>query len=809
MPQQPDWGAVSTPVTPPKKAAPKPSQSLIDAMKTAGSGALGQVARTALSFERNAEGIVEPILHPINAIDSARHLASGIFRKAIGRPTGYVTTPESNGEKMLDAMGRDYKTAYATSSGFKDMMRNDPSRPLFDAAGVLSLPFGGEALEARLPSVLSTAAKAARTVTNPVALAGKVTELAGKGTRAAQIAAKGGIGNPATGFSSAALKAVQNATDGRIGADDLANNPAFAQRLADTMQAKGITPGAVKDAILAHHDAPTPRSRITGKPADPEIRGAVEEAVKTGKQAIAEKVGTVPPSSGELGAALDQAVTDSLNNVSHLYNRVMTGPEIFKPQASAVIDNEIDKALKAGNVEDFADFPSRTQSGAAINFLRDKLGSLATNDDLSLPKLEAVRQELNALGWKASGLDSRTIGLMKEGLDNGMIEAAKNGFLKYGDPDNFVNGLRDARAAFQQHKLTFEQPGAIGNAVKQLEKQPGENGLYVPSEDPGIYQKAQDTLVKNILTAKGETKPAGLRLFDQLESVLPTPESLHNVLKDTISQVDQTGEKGASFKIAPGATQKFTGSAIGQNIYTPQEATDLNLGAEARRILDAKPPYNVQEGSTVSKLLGSGKNVLGRAATGYVAGLPWGSGMTGAAVNTILGKIREPSAARLLGRELSGAPNAFPGSTAIENLGTSAQNVSRPLGLNQIVQKGVAPENSTPEITSPIATPEPAEMPLPAAAPTAPVKINLGSPTKKDDEDWGDVSALAPVETAPAGDRPQRATGGKIDNIEHLVTRLMNKAVYAKRMSNSATKPLLCVSDNAIAGALGVAQRAI
>jgi hypothetical protein len=62
-----------------------------------------------------------------------------------------------------------------------------------------------------------------------------------------------------------------------------------------------------------------------------------------------------------------------------------------------------------------------------------------------------------------------------------------------------------------------------------------------------------------------------------------------------------------------------------------------------------------------------------------------------------------------------------------------------------------------------------------------------------------------------AGDSPriQRAKGGKVDNHEVLVNRLMARWKAAKKATDATTKPLLNVPDNAIAKALDIAGSAI
>lgn len=754
------------------------------------------------SFGRHAKDMVMPILHPIDTAKSLGLLASGAVEQ-VKRKTGYKTGAVGPREKLAADVGHEIIRPYSSRGQFMDTLRNDPARFLFDI-GSIPLP------ESKL-GIAGKGTRAARIATNPVMTVGTVARTAGKAAKAAQIKAKGGIYSPKTGqWSQAALKAVREATEGRVSARDLQANPAFAQALIATMKVKGINPEAVKEAILAHHGAPTPRSRITGRAPHIDSAAAAADAAKAGKQIIAERVGTPPPNASELGRALDEAVTDSHNNVNHLYARATSGPEIFRPAAEPILVAEMDKALDAAGFTNFRGLPSARGAREADRFVRSELFRLAQDDALTPAAVEGIRQELNIL-WAGSRspTDRNILNAMKDGLDKGMEEAATNNFLAAGNPTTFLGDLRDARAAHQQHKLTFEQSGPIGNAVRQLDKQPGANGLFVPSGDDGLYTKAQNTLVKGIVGERGNVQPGGLDLFNRLEKdiLASDPSPLHTVLKDTIGHFDPSADKGAAFKVPPGNTQKFVDSPVGQSLYTPEEAANVNLGAEGRRILDTTPPSAVQNAGIVSNALDVARGAISRAATGAGAGALMGNPLIGAGVNTVLGATKKRAASRrILAKELSGAPDAFPIAAGAEKVGAKIEGASRPYGAAANFGLANMPQE------------QPAA--APALAPTAPPAAVQPAPAMSAaEEDWDSFSApaeaSAPQEedwdsfSAPTPERQPRAAGGKVESIEHLVAALMNKAKAARRASNASTKPLLGVHDDAIASALAVAQKAL
>ena len=59
------------------------------------------------------------------------------------------------------------------------------------------------------------------------------------------------------------------------------------------------------------------------------------------------------------------------------------------------------------------------------------------------------------------------------------------------------------------------------------------------------------------------------------------------------------------------------------------------------------------------------------------------------------------------------------------------------------------------------------------------------------------------------GGRTDRASGGRVTDVDALVNRLMARWKQVKRETNETTKPLLGMPDSAIAKALDVAQQSI
>ena len=98
-----------------------------------------------------------------------------------------------------------------------------------------------------------------------------------------------------------------------------------------------------------------------------------------------------------------------------------------------------------------------------------------------------------------------------------------------------------------------------------------------------------------------------------------------------------------------------------------------------------------------------------------------------------------------------------------------------------------------------LGSPRPTPMPSVAPVPVRQFAASQGADPDLDEQ-------LAPAAT---GGRIERASGGKVDNIEHLIGKLMASAKSAKRVTDKTTEPLLNMPDEHIVKALDVAQQAI
>jgi hypothetical protein len=84
----------------------------------------------------------------------------------------------------------------------------------------------------------------------------------------------------------------------------------------------------------------------------------------------------------------------------------------------------------------------------------------------------------------------------------------------------------------------------------------------------------------------------------------------------------------------------------------------------------------------------------------------------------------------------------------------------------------------------------------------------LGTRTEDYAKQVGDF-VRASTNRSATGGRIERASGGKVDSIEHLIGKLMASAKSAKRVTDKTTEPLLNMPDEHIVKALDVAQQAI
>ncbi len=793
-----------------------------------GSASAGDVARSLAanivpSAKRAAIATVEPLL-PKNwgrDWEAAKQLAAGIGSKThLYRSDNPAV--QAKDEALLDAIGQHYKQRYGTKAGFKEGLATDPVGMLMDVGALASIPAGGEGLMSRVPGAMGeTLAKTASTAskianaTNPVWLGAKAVGKTAGALRGPRILdAAGNIAAPI------AAKIVAAFPQGTISAADL-NNPAFKTAAVDVLRKKGVTPASIKEAALVAHNAPAPRSVVSGTVVPREAAGTARDLVGQGHEALAAHAasisGAAAPDTTQLGDMLQQAYMDSHNGYAAQYAKAFNQPGAFEPGFTDILRDNVEAALKKDNLpsseSEFHMFPSHKRSGEAFNWLTNHSDILAMDPgELNGPNLERMRQELGAFGQQAkSGTERRAIGAMTSALDNSIIEAANKGLFVGGDGAQMANDMQTAREMFKQHKETFHDTStptdtavssAVRNFADEMPRDPT-NTIITGFAPVGSSEKAQDVLTKNLVDSKTlAVKPGAIKLYNKVGDAVGDTSALDQHLRELLTQSARDDTTGITrLKAKPEAIHSFLDSDLGQ-VFSKPEQSDMRLLAENKRVLDAKP----LSADTETNWLQGTPGKLGRLAAGAILGHGVGSYLfdlpdSGA----ILGVLGESGVEGRLGNkkaalEATGAAPSTGVLGAVERAGNSTANARATKIIPPMYGLGKAGDTydqQTPADDSFEITPTTVEQPSDHVfAPPA------------------EVPAAAKPEADPyaayvTDQRPQRKAGGRVGgDVERLVKSLMDKARNSKKLSDKGTEVLLKVDDSTIAKALHVAQKA-
>ena len=338
---------------------------------------------------------------------------------------------------------------------------------------------------------------------------------------------------------------------------------------------------------------------------------------------------------------------------------------------------------------------------------------------------------------------------------------------------------------------------------------------------PAVDAKLLGGIFKNDLSLK----PGAPDVYTSLKSVLDPQgqQTLNDAIRGQLLQTNDAGLVAKGSTIRDFLDHPYFGDPNGAGIFSQGDATPLRLATAGDDILNASGrPAGI--GATLSSR-------IVRPAMGALAGVAGSTflpvfghaPLIQEGLGALMGTAGEMGAEHLSNAfngasELSGAPDAAGWLNAPKAVSSAAQGVA-PVANISLVQIppplpppppqsdifGAAPDWSAavPGSAAPQRTPTVTSGHDPFAAyRTDPYADRGSSPPDTSQDD---------VLTAPAqanGGRIGRSTGGKTDNLEPLLQRLLARAEQAKKAEKAATKPLLKVPDTAIAKALDIAQRA-
>lgn len=289
----------------------------------------------------------------------------------------------------------------------------------------------------------------------------------------------------------------------------------------------------------------------------------------------------------------------------------------------------------------------------------------------------------------------------------------------------------------------------------------------------------------------------------------------------------------------------FTSTPEGQRLFDPQEASDIRLGVHKADILDG-PMYGTAGAGKRWPAIRQGALTLGgAAATSLIAPhVPILAGMVahapeiaGAGVGFLGGKTYEALKGAAQERGALGGARA-PGGPWLDVPAWTSQ-YAQPFTKGAPLVRALTPdqqgsEPTGPATASPAAGFGPAEQPeapaklppgegeeAPPPKPLTPAEIAAGNKVLHDKEGFDPKTPGeqpdAPVKLAPGegeeapapqadGGRVEYAAGGRVGD---MAENLLKRAGQAQKAAQTATKPLLGLSDDAVAQALRVAQRGL
>ena len=663
-----------------------------------------------------------------------------------------------NGERVFDSAA---------------LMRNLTQRP----AEVLSIIFPAtEIAGARLAeipglktvgNIIETGSKIGNVVTNPAPYA------IATGVRAAspvvssalrRAGVRPTIFTASGGYTDKMVKAFEDA-----GVDPaLFDSPEARQILQNTINAKGISPAAIKEAVL---------TSVPGLKAS--------RAMTTGEASLA------PEQEKIFRAQANQALAQNMQqNTQAAYNQAASHRGVFTNTAdfpSGVRQSVEDELASMGySIDDVMQNPRFKASQEIINGTKNTPGIFQRFEDLSGAKGAAPLSAQDLSGA------THTFDYGKnQWIDAAGTPVTAPGKIQYLDAVSNRPNL-PAPTGGQNRLTPFQIDSVRRNVTDIYPKASGDDQAILAAINRGI----DNYVVKNASNFTGDaaamardwtnarkTAQLNMRYGNAPEAdhfAAPTPPPAYDP-----SAVARTEAAREIVQATPDLASTMPPS-IWQRIkrYIPSVGTGQLIG------------YNFGQG------LG---DLTGIPGAGLIAGSVAGAGTR--AARDFLGMR---NAQKIFQSESAGAPLAplF-----------TPPNVRVPSSIAGGIATAAQGDYETPVTPVQLPTaPKPAEAPrstlLPGEVSYEQYQKEFGQPAQAETMLPGEVSyeeyqkSLNPQPQATGGRAGYKA-GGKVGGIEPLVQALMAKAKMAKKASNKATEPLLNERDDAIASALAVAQKAI
>lgn len=774
--------------------------------------ALAEGAQNFLpSLGRTAAGAASAVLHPIQTAKGIGGLLNGLRSKIDGY-AGYTQDPvkKAQDEAGVDALAKMYEDRYGTLDGFYNAIAHDPAQVMLDLTTVAT---GGEFAGARVAGALGKVGDIANAASK-VPIVGGTMGVLGKGlgvaSDVAQTGAKGlgAVGRAANPFNplgvvsgtagrvfptsfnpltragdltGEAEQALSGATNGMMNGEDIANlDPAAREGFLQAMRERGISADTAREGILRGLGLKAPTSVVTLTQAPEMAAERVREALGENNADLSkigsDLSGAQAPHPTALAEALENAHVNSINGVTKQYKDLEAFPGTFGLHTNqwgeerpagigeapdfADIHHNVAEALGYGglNMPNTMELLSQSskaypQASAAMKLLDNTLskGNTLLGGELDAPELMEIRRQLSDLTNAASGTDLRAMRGITDAFHKTIEDAADRGDfvdLETGEPvQGFSQGLRDANAAYKKHFDTFENTAGVNAPIaKAVRTMKAEQSIGENGERIASGDSGAQMAAQKGLGDKLMDPAQGPAVYDKLKSAIGPQNDA--TVDDFVRQ----------HVLASDPTQ-----------IIPNNRTDALLKASS-----GKTPSTVAERALGAKGLAQAKMIR-----------------SAARINNARPVIRKPQMlmgqafGRVLGRVGVAAAGYHMGHLPGLIVGEAGERM-----LERALDKAnmAAAFKGTPK-------------------PKGALGRGLGRLATR---------LTSPGTVIPANIVAQSAANGfnkggvvKAKTHEELVTRLMNAAEKAKKVSNEATKPLLKASDDGVAKALAVANRAI
>ena len=457
-----------------------------------------------------ALGLTTAVLHPGDTWDGITKIAAGVKSKLDNEDH------DRSVEEPLDNLWASKKSEWNGTQAILNHLANKPADLALDASTVLA-PAGGIARgvgsgvakigrsvaaagerAAAMPGMLAAplrvagaatraAGSGAETVGNAVRTAGAVTGAVGAGLNpldpltlvskslgaVAPTAYRATVGGQ---LSPAAEAVVKKATNGAFTNADFVNlSPETRQAFADVFRQKGFTVPAANEAIMRATGLDSiPRSAVTGKAPLPGARDMTASAITDNNAQIggaAQKLSGVQAADPtNVGRALEEAHVASLNSARGAFEQIKATPGTFGQMLNGQdLNDAIHARLAQAGMPKTGALLARSpseypQANAAIRLINDALvkGKTLTSDGggITPQEIMEVRKQLSGLAEGASRSDIRAMKAVIDGFHDHIEDLGENGQLKGpGYPQasqTFAHDLRAANAGYRQHFDTFE-----------------------------------------------------------------------------------------------------------------------------------------------------------------------------------------------------------------------------------------------------------------------------------------------------------------------------------------------------------------